>query len=442
MDNQCLDSYKKVITDKINDKTLKEQGLLIDKYLIPKVLEKKQNAEVSTPYKLRQDMLNTIPTEFWTKPNKVFEPCSGKGGFLIDIVDRFMDGLESLIPDKEERYKTIVEECLYYSDINSTNIFISKLLLDPMNMYKLNYNEGDTLKLNIKDKWNVDNFDAIIGNPPYNMEFNVNGAGASPLYNHFIKKLIDNCVYLLFVVPSRWFAGGKGLDKFRKFMLKRTDIKLIAHVDDSVEWFGKIVDIQGGVNYFLKDKNYKGSCSFNGIKYNLNDYDIIINPDKISLINKVKDKESIVSIYKGRHFGIETNDKRLKSEKSDNSVKCYVSYRQSKDRIKYLDYNLTKDKKFWKVYTAKAYGNQNVGFGYMSIAKPDEVHSGSYISFKVNNEQEAKSLLSYLKTDIINELLKIRKVSQDINGKTCKWIPLPPLDREWDNNKVIKWLNK
>jgi len=52
-----------------------------------------------------------------------------------------MIGLEKAIPDKKERYKTIVEECLYFSDINSTNVFICKLLTDHYNEYKLNYNE-------------------------------------------------------------------------------------------------------------------------------------------------------------------------------------------------------------------------------------------------------------------------------------------------------------
>ena len=120
-------------------KNNRELSNLIDKYLIPKELEKKSNAEVSTPFKLRQEMLDKIPCEFWKSIKKVFEPCSGKGGFIVDIIDRFMNGLEEAIPDEKERYKTIVEECLYFSDINSTNIFICKLLIDPYNEYKLNY---------------------------------------------------------------------------------------------------------------------------------------------------------------------------------------------------------------------------------------------------------------------------------------------------------------
>jgi hypothetical protein len=160
-----MNKYKDIILSKIINQENKSQ--LIDKYLIPQELEKKNNAEVSTPFKLRQEMLDKIPDDFWTPSYivnrktrerttvypKVFEPCSGKGGFIIDIIDRLMTGLKDEIEDEETRYKTIVEECLYFSDINPTNIFICKLLIDPKNKnYNLNYYEGDTLELDI-DKY-------------------------------------------------------------------------------------------------------------------------------------------------------------------------------------------------------------------------------------------------------------------------------------------------
>ena len=37
-----------------------------------------------------------------------------------------MNGLKDLIPDEDERRRVIIEECLYFSDINSTNLFICK----------------------------------------------------------------------------------------------------------------------------------------------------------------------------------------------------------------------------------------------------------------------------------------------------------------------------
>ena len=83
-------------------------------------------------------MLDTIPKDFWNSTNKVFEPCVGKGGFVIDIIDRFMIGLKDIINDDNLRYKTIIEDCIYFADINPTNIFITKLLIDPHKKYKLN----------------------------------------------------------------------------------------------------------------------------------------------------------------------------------------------------------------------------------------------------------------------------------------------------------------
>jgi hypothetical protein len=98
--NQIIRTVKELFMKNINNS--KQLGELIDKYLIPQELEKKSNAEVSTPYKLRQEMLDKIPVEFWTSINKVFEPCAGKGGFIVDIIDRFMNGLEEIIPDKNK----------------------------------------------------------------------------------------------------------------------------------------------------------------------------------------------------------------------------------------------------------------------------------------------------------------------------------------------------
>lgn len=183
-----------------------ELSKIIDKYLIPQDIEKKQNAEVSTPYCLRIEMISKIPIEFWTTPKRVFEPCSGKGGFLLDIINKFMEGLKDLYEDVEERYRVIIEECLYWSEFNPTNVYICKLLLDPYGKYKLNYNEGDTLKLDITMKWGIEGFDAIIGNPPYNSSGST--STGNTLWNKFIElslnKMLINKGYLVFVHPPGW----------------------------------------------------------------------------------------------------------------------------------------------------------------------------------------------------------------------------------------------
>ena len=313
----------------LNDLSISNKSKAIDKYLIPQELEKKTNAEVSTPYKLRQEMLDKIPADFWTKPNTVFEPCAGKGGFVIDIIDRFMVGLTDEIPDEKKRYKTIVEQCLYFSDINPTNIFVCKLLVDPYNEYDLNYNEGDTLKLDIKQKWDIDGFNAVIGNPPYTTSQEYNSRSSTPLYNQFCDKFINNCDKLVFVIPSRWFITGKGLEQFRKNIQIRKDIESITHIDNSFKWFGNNVDIKGGCCILYKNDQYNDICKFNGILYDLNSTDKILNPKHIQIINIFKKYKNIDGCFTGRYFKIETNDKLLNIK---GEICCYVSKKQASNR--------------------------------------------------------------------------------------------------------------
>ena len=416
---------------------------LIEKHFIPTNDEKKTNAEVPTPVKLVDDMLNTIPLEFWKKPRKVFEPCCGKGNFVLGIFDRYFKGLETTYPDEIERSQVIMTECIYYADLTALNVFITTEIMKCHVQsycgvedleYQFNSYIGDTLELNFEDRWNIPlTMVHTIGNPPYSSD--PSKPDTKPLYNKFINKYIP-CETLLFVVPSRWFVGGKGLDVFRDSMLKRKDIKFIQHEENSKKWFGNNVDIEGGVNYFMKDSSHNGLCLFNGEPYDLSKYECLVKPKHHTIIDKVKNEVSISSLYMGRHFGIETNDKRFTE---NGKIKCFVSLQKSKDRCKLIDYDLNEKNTFWKVITAEANGKSPC-FGFKTIGTPQEVHTGSYISFRVKDEKEAKSLLSYLETKFANHMLSVRKISQHINGDVCKWIPLVPLDRTWTDDQVCKHL--
>ena len=408
---------------------------LIEKHFIPTNDEKKQNAEVPTPVKLVDDMLNTIPVEFWKTPHKVFEPCCGKGNFVLGIFDRFYKGLQEMYPDEIERCRVIMTECIYYADLTALNVFITTEIMKCHVQSYCGLDELD-LELNIEDKWNIHLEDvSIIGNPPYSTD--PSKSDTKPLYDKFIEKYIGGKL-LLFVVPSRWFIGGKGLDGFRDFMMKRKDIVFIQHEENSKKWFGNNIDIEGGVNYFLKDASYDGLCLFNGEPYDLSKYDCIIKSKYHKIIDILSNTESIIKKYcSSGYFKYRTNDSRLKN---NGKIKCYVSLQKSSDRCKYIDtYDFNETNTFWKVITARANG-KNPNFGAKFVGNPTEIYTDSYISFRVNNEDEAKSLLSYLDTKFANHMLSIRKISQDISENTCKWIPLVPLDRTWTDDKVCEYL--
>jgi site-specific DNA-methyltransferase (adenine-specific) len=436
--------YNACLNIKLNIQSLidKPNDLLefIQKCLKPKEKEKKQFGEVFTPMELVNEMLDKLPIEVWSNPNlKWFDPANGMGNYPIAIYYRLMNGLKEVILDVNSRKKHILENMLYMSELNIKNCYICNLIFNSNGKYKLNLHCGDSLKLDIKKEWGIDKFDIIIGNPPYNTEFN--GAGASPLYNKFIEYYVNKCNLLIFIVPSRWFAGGKGLDSFRKMMLSRKDIVFINHYNDASIIFGNNVDIKGGVNYFLINNNYNGLCSYNNNLIDLSECDILIDNIFYNIIETLNRYDKITNIYCGSsYFEIQTNDKRLCDEHRENHLKCYVS--QQKGFSKYIDNKyIKKEHNIYRIITTEASFKSNSGFGNMFISSPYEVYSQSYISFRVNNEDEAKSLLSYLKCRLPNFMLSLRKISQHINITTCKWIPLPPLDRIWNDYLVYQYFN-
>ena len=188
---------------------------LIEKHFIPTNEEKKNNAEIPTPVCLVDEMLNKIPEEFWTTPQKVFEPCCGKGNFVLGIFDKFYDGLKEKYIDEIERCKIIMTECLYYADLTTMNIFITTEILkchiqsytglEELD-YKFNSYTGDTLQLNTENIFKIDKFNAVIGNPPYNASGAV--ATGSTIWQKFTVTALNKWVipkgYLLFVHPSGW----------------------------------------------------------------------------------------------------------------------------------------------------------------------------------------------------------------------------------------------
>ena len=111
-------------------------------------------------------------------------------------------------------------------------------------------------------------FDVIIGNPPYALDTAGAGRQAKPIYNLFIeqaKKLKPR--YLSMIIPSRWFAGGMGLDDFRNSMMNDRHISKIVDYTNSKDCFPGI-SVSGGVCYFLWNRDKESDCEFINITNN------------------------------------------------------------------------------------------------------------------------------------------------------------------------------
>lgn len=85
------------------------------------------NDEVFTPPNLVNDILDLLPTELWSNPNaKFLDPVSKSGVFLREMAKRLMKGLETKIPDKQERINHIFSQQLYGIAITELTSLLSR----------------------------------------------------------------------------------------------------------------------------------------------------------------------------------------------------------------------------------------------------------------------------------------------------------------------------
>ena len=108
-------------------------------------------------------------------------------------------------------------------------------------------------------------FDVIIGNPPYQLRDGGHGQSAAPIYQLFVEKALELAPrFAVFVTPSRWMAGGKGLQNYRERMLADRRLKSVVDFPKLYEGFPG-VKVRGGISYFLWDREHDGKCNMQTI---------------------------------------------------------------------------------------------------------------------------------------------------------------------------------
>ncbi len=302
-------------------------------------------------------------------------------------------------------------------------------------------------------------FDIIIGNPPYQEADGGHGASASPLYHKFIQaaKALDP-QFISFIVPARWYAGGKGLDSFRAEMLADPHISHLIDYPNAEDCFPD-VDIKGGVCYFLRDKNHCGPAEVVNCvegrppvvaKRALNEYSWFIrHGNAISILRKVKatDTDFLSSKVSSRKpFGMRTNFTSFsQTQTSPDQLKLYARGQQGwVDPVHVSKGAELVDK--WKVLVSAAYGRGGTApdqiIGRPILCGPGAVCTETYISLGVfADKAEAQAFCSYVSTRLFRFLVSLLKNTQH-NSKDCfAIVPDLPMTEEWTDEKLYHRYN-
>ena len=312
------------------------------------------------------------------------------------------------------------------------------------------------IKLDRKIFKNMIKFDAVVGNPPYQInDGGGTGSSAVPAYNHIVlgsKSINPKCISM--IMPAKWYSGGRGLNEFREDMLNDTRLSLLVDFQDSRECFPG-VDIAGGVCYFRWESSYDGSCNVitvsNGERFKdvrkLNEYDTFIRDKRIiDIINKVH-CETLPSlsqkVYSRKPFGLRSFDTGFPA-KPGRDICLFGS-----DGISYLEpsqvpQNLHLAPK-WKVIMSKAsaeHAGQTDKEGRkrlvsrLEVLPPGTICTESYLLLDVfDNRDEAENLKKYIKTQFVRFLLGSILITQNIVRDKFRFVPL----QDFTDNSDIDW---
>jgi len=473
--------------------------------------------EVFTPPQMVNRILDLLPQDLWSDKKATFlDPGCKSGVFLREIAKRLDTGLEKQIPDRQKRVNHIFERQLFALAITELtsllarrSVYCSKTANGKYSVCEtLDTPEGNVRFDHVEHTWEHGRcvycaasqaaydrgselethayqflhseqpeeifdmkFDVIVSNPPYQLSDEGYGESARPIYHLFVeqaKKL--NPRFLSMIIPSRWFAGGKGLDKFRQSMLSDDRVRSLDDFLTASDVFPG-VGLKGGVCYFLWDRDNPGLCQ---VTTHFKDWplstatrpllekgaDVFIRFNEgLSILKKVVAVESGSSdsltiperkrfdqlVSSRKPFGLNTTFKGKKTARDSNDLFIYrnggTGYVARKS-ISTGSHLIDK----WKLFTGRAApgtGNKDT-YPHKIISTPflggpGSICSETYLCIgPFDSQRQAENVLSYLSCRLTRLLILLHKPSQDTTRKVYTFVPTQSWAKPWTDAKLYK----
>lgn len=475
--------------------------------------------EVFTPPELANQMLDSLEkawaaqnngASIWKNKSVTFlDPSCKSGVFLREIVSRLNAGLSVEIPDLTERVNHILTKQVFGIGITELtglltrrsvycskdargihsiartfessrgNVWfertehtwvgpkckycsVRKDVFDRASdreTYAYKFIHLDDVKVQVSELFGEPmKFDVVIGNPPYQMKDGAGGTSDSMIFHLFVEQAMKlEPRFLSMVIPSRWLAGGRGLDEFRKEMLGGKKIMNLVDYPVSKEVFSS-VEVKGGICYFLMAPDYHGECDVTIVRggessssmRQLDEFDVFVRDTRsVEILRKVQTfkEESITEILSAdTPFGLATNFADFHEKERKRDVVLYYG-KGGKRSTAFVSRDIIEKNKhlidMWKVLVPKAGsdGGQKIPdsvLGKPWLCPPSSVCTQTFLAFFVDSEEKARSIESYYRTKFFRHLVSLRKLTQDALRPMYTWVPQQPWDQEWTDEKLYK----
>jgi site-specific DNA-methyltransferase (adenine-specific) len=464
---------------------------------------------IPTPPLLARALLDLLPEQVWSNPKlRWLNPATKSGSILREVVKRLMVGLEYWEPDSEKRAQHILKNMVFgsavtlvHGEMSRRSVYVSRDATSHHSIVQFESPEGNlpfveaehdfTMKKAGRaagpcrvcgapftlergksrenyahafihgnyplEEMKTMKFDVIVGNPPY--QTGDGRTSESPLYHLFIKAAMElNPKYLAMIVPSRWFNGGKGLDEFRKSMIEDRRLRAIVDNPKLFDCFPG-VEIKGGVNYFLWDRDYDGDCEFSTridgeiistTMRDLRDGDGVIVRDNnasqvIAKCSPPTFEDSIGDWFSSQFpFGqsITTNFAGAKSDPFKGSIPLIFG-----SHVGYIDPSqIEKNQGWidkWKVLVPVGGDGHGREVSYV-MGEPIAVAPGSactqtyLVAGVFESAIEAENYAKFLTTKLARFLLLQRKSTQHIRPDKLRFVPKLDFTRSWNDEDLYR----